>query len=491
MCGFDVSGKPLTEWIYFVLLSKTKYYFVKKSVSILFTVFTMMMIVISGSSTSASPALATTHPHKGIIDYSQELAWQQEHLWNMGKSLTIGDSYTYKICDPDAILNYSAESYHFFTKNLEHNGSLCYTIQMDFVNLIATDQNQIGSLIWVIQAAITDDATGDTRHSVFHVDSESFEVRSADTIHPDTIRYAKSLQNTVFSLHKYTASESKLLQTGVSWGEVTEYNSRGNNPDMKVLEKTEFNATSYHYKILKQNTVVEQQQMDVFLVGYEIDIKDKSDFVEKEKKNKNNKDKEGEGETKNSNNVTNSFLVNSHLPFPVTGEFFNPSYVIEPQKEFEFELIKYMETKSNKPPIPITPVPTPDDPDNVEEDLPNTIKGTIELTFPDDPVPDKVVPDDPVPDKVVPDKVVPDDPVPDDPVPDVVPDDVTPDGNPQSTQDDSTLPVIVILAIVLGVAGIVLWKRPSFQWKKKKSQNVTRKKVTFNDKIMLEIDTEQ
>jgi len=50
--------------------------------------------------------------------------------------------------------------------------------------------------------------------------------------------------------------------------------------------------------------------------------------------------------------------------------------------------------------------------------------------------------------------------------------------------------VIAVLAIVLVVAGIVLWKRPSFQWKKK-SQNVTRKKVTFTDKIRLEIDTEQ
>ena len=448
----------------------------------------LLLIGASGSGITQISAM-TPPPHKGSIDYSQELAWQQEHLWNMGKSLTIGDSYTYRICDPDAIQNYSAENYHFFTKNLEHNDSLCYTIQMDFVNLIQTDQNQIGGLIWVIQAAITDDATGDTRHSVFHVNAESFEVRSADTIHPNTIRYAKSLQNTIFSLHKYTASESKLLQTGVSWGEVTEYNNRGNNPDMKVIEKTEFNATSYHYKILKQNTVTEQQQLDVFLVGYEIDIEDESDFVEKEKENKNNKkDKEEEETENNSNNVTNSFLVNSHLPFPVTGEFFNPSYVIEPQKEFEFELIKYLETKSNKPPIPITPVPIPDD-QIIEDDVPVTIKGTIELTFPDDPIPDKVVPDDPIPDDPIPDKVVPDDPipdkvVPDDPVPDAVPDD-----NPQSTQNDSALPVIAVLAIVLGAVGIVLWKRPSFQWKKKKSQNVTRKKVTFNDKIRLEIDT--
>ena len=227
------------------------------------------MMIVPGSSVSAAPALATT-PQKEVIDYSQEIAWQQEHLWSLGKNLAIGDSFIYLICDPDAILNYSAESYHYFTKNLEHNGSLCYIIQMDFVNLIATDQNDISGYIWVVQAQITDDFTQDTRHSVFHVDSESFEVRSADTIHPDSIRYAKSLQNTIFSLHKYTASESKLLQTGVSWGEVTEYNDRGNNPDMKVMEKTTFDdAVSYHYEILKQNTVTEQQELDVFTVGYD------------------------------------------------------------------------------------------------------------------------------------------------------------------------------------------------------------------------------
>ena len=242
------------------LLSKSKYHFVKKIIPI---IFAMLLLIGASGGISQISALAPP-PYKGGIDYSQELAWQQEHLWNLGKDLTIGDSYTYRICDPDAIQNYSAENYHFFTKNLEHNGSLCYTIQMDFVNLITTDQNQIDGLIWVIQAQITDDFTGDTRHSVFHVDSESFEVRSADTIHPDTIRYAKSLQNTIFSLNKYTASESKLLQTGVIWGEVTEYNNRGNNPDMKVIEKATFDVSSYHYQILKQNTITEQQQLDVF-----------------------------------------------------------------------------------------------------------------------------------------------------------------------------------------------------------------------------------
>ena len=452
-----------------------------------------MMIIVLGSSVSAIPVLATTPPHKGI-DYSQELAWQQEHLWNLGKDLTIGDSYTYKICDPDAILNYSAVSYHYFTKNLEHNGSLCYTIQMDFVNLIATNQNDINGLIWVVQAQITDDFTGDVRHSLFHVDSQSFEVRSADTIHPDSVRYAKSIQNTIFSLHKYTASESKLLQSGVSWGEVTEYNDRGNNPDMKVMDKTTFDATSYHYEILKQNTITETKQLDVFSVGYEIDIKDESDFVDKE----NKKDKQ------DNNNVINSFLVNSHLPFPVTGEYFNPSYVIEPQKEFEFELVKYLETKSNKPPIPIPiPIPTIDNPDTIPDDLPETITGTIELTFPkivpDDLTSDDMISDDsttkdnPISNDMVIDDVIPDDTTTDDSVSeDVISNDITTLGNTQTTKDDnSTIPVIIILAIVLGAVGFVLWKRPSFVWKgkNKNKQNITKTKISFDDKINLDIQT--
>ena len=458
----------------------------------------MMIVVMIVLGSSISPVFATTPPHKQGIDYSQELAWQQQHLWNLGKNLSIGDSYTYRICDPDAILNYSAESYHYFTKNLEHNGSLCYTIQMDFVNLIATDQNQINGLIWVVQAQISDDFTGDTRHSVFHVDSESFEVRSADTIHPDTIRYTKSLQNTVFPIHKYTASESKLLQTGVSWGEVTEYNDRGNNPDMKVMDKTTFDVSSYHYEILKQNTVTETKQLDVFAVGYQIDIVDASDVAANQNKNEENEDE-------NNNNVTNSFLVNSHLPFPVSGKYFNPSYIIEPHKEYEFELIKYLETKSNRPlPLPL-PIPTPVDNDDNTEDLPITETGTIELTFPDDVMPDDTTTsDDITSDDVITDEVVSDDPISDDTTTenevvsddvitdDVITDDIISSNDTQSTQNDnSVLSVIVMLAIVLCVAGFVIWKRPSFVWKNKNKnkQNITKTTIAFDDKINLEIET--
>jgi len=447
----------------------------------------MLLLVGLSSSSSITPISALTPPHKGI-DYSVEVAWQQEHLWNLGKNLSIGDSYTYRICDPDAILNYSAEVYHYFTKDLEHNGSLCYVIKMDFVTLASTDENQIKGDIWIVQASISDDFSDNVRNSVFHVDAESFEVRSADTIHPDTIRYADSISDTIFSIYKYTAIQSKLLQPGINWGEVTEYNERGQNPYMLVLDEMKWDANPYHFEILKQKTITEQKELDVFSVGYEVNIVDASDLTLDEKKIKNDTEED-------TNNVTNHYFINSHLPFPVSGQHYNPSYNIEPHKEYEFELITYLETNSNRPPQG----PTDDDDVKVDvtpDDLPITERGTIELTFPDDNIvsDDTITDDDPIPDDnnndnkdsdviINPDDVITTD---DDPIPD---DDVTTNNTP-SSQNDSTLPVIVILVIVLGVAGFVIWRRPSLQWKTKKNQNITRKKIAFEDKIRLEIDTE-
>ena len=191
-------------------------------------------------------------------------------------------------------------------------------------------------------------------NSVFHINAESFEVRSADTIHPDTIRYADSIEDTIFSIHKYTAIQSKLLQPGVNWGEVTEYHQRGQNPHMMVLDDViKWDANPYHFEILKTKMVTEQKEIDVFSIGYEVDIVDASDLTLDEKKKKIKKDVVVEEEDY-TNNVTNNYLVNSHLPFPVSGLYYNPSYNIEPHKEYEFELITYLETSSNRPPqVPI------------------------------------------------------------------------------------------------------------------------------------------
>ena len=224
-------------------------------------------------------------------------------MWQLGKNLPVGDSYTYKICDPSAILNYSAESYHYFTKDLRHNSSLCYIIKLYFVNLLNSDENQINNDIWLVQASISDILGTDNsiRRSVFHVDSQNYEVRSADTIHPDIIRYTQSLENTLFSIVKYTASEPKFLQQGIKWGEVTEYLDKMQiNPYMEVLEENLEFPTIQNVVDYSQNKVISlNKTFDVYKVGYEIDIID-SDLTQED-----------------TNNVTNSYLIYSQFPFPL------------------------------------------------------------------------------------------------------------------------------------------------------------------------------
>ena len=86
-----------------------------------------------------------------------------------------------------------------------------------------------------------------------------------------------------------------------------------------------------------------------------------------------------------------------------------------------------METKSNKPPIPIT-IPVPKDIDDVPDDLPITITGTIELTFSDDIIIDDTIPDDDLTDGVLPDVIVSDDTTPVDVIANyIVSDDTIPD----------------------------------------------------------------
>ncbi|MGI9567174.1 MAG: hypothetical protein ACR2LL_09215 [Nitrosopumilus sp.] len=209
-----------------------------KKIKVYLPLFFVFIVTITGLS------FDVIIPNVYLLDCNDQVSDQKNNLWQLGKNLSIGDSYTYKICDPSSIPHYSAESYHYFTKNLEHNSSLCYIIKLDFVNLLNSDENQINSNIWVVQASISDVLDNSIRHSVFHINSDSFEIKSADTIHPDTIRYTQSLENTIFSIFKYTAPEPKLLQKNIKWGEVTEYlDYKQNNPDMKVLQDDlEFNV---------------------------------------------------------------------------------------------------------------------------------------------------------------------------------------------------------------------------------------------------------
>jgi len=259
--------------------------------------------------------------------YNEQILLQKDNLWQLGENLSVGDSFTYKICDPQAILNHFAENYHYFTQDKGHNSSMCYLIKLDFVNLLNSDENQINRNLWVVQASISDVLGMDTaRRSVFHIDSGSFEVSSADTIHPDTIRYADSLEDTIFSVFKYTASEPKLLQPGIKWGKVTEYHdTMQNNPYIQVLSGDVQFSTIQNKIDYSQNKIIPiGKTLDVFRVGYEIDIINHD--LQKE----------------DTNNVTNSYLISPSFPFPLSGILYSPAHVMQPFKEYEFELISFI-----------------------------------------------------------------------------------------------------------------------------------------------------
>jgi len=377
-------------------------------------------------------------PNVYSLDYNEQVSDQKNNLWQLGKSLEIGDSYTYKICDPDVIQSYSAESYHYFTKNLEHNSSLCYTANLNFVNLISSDENNIISDIWIVQATIIDYFTGEIRNSIFHIDADSWNVRSADTIHPDTIRYAKSIQNTLFSIQKYTAQEPKLLQEGIKWGEVTEYHDlMQDNPYMIVLDdELKFEVTEFvrlSILLIDNMGTPQTRTLDVSSVGYDIDI---IDGIEEE-----------------TNNITNSYLVNTDLPFPVEAVHYSPSHIVEPFKEYEFELISYFDSSNT---LENNFIDEEDAETNDDDDEVIVESGTMELTFPDEK--DNVIIDDPV---IIPEE-------------DIVEGDETVDrgenqndetleiDNTDTTEDQETNPksnstfVLVLIIVVVSAAGIIV-----------------------------------
>ena len=287
----------------------------------------LFVIAVSAIGLTFDGAIPTAYSLT-LLSYNEQISQQKDNLWQLGKNLSVGDSYTYKICDPSAMIHYSAENYHYFTQDKEHNSSMCYLIKLDFANLLSSDENQINHDLWVVQASISDVLGMDTvRRSVFHIDSGSFVVNSADTIHPDTIRYADSLEDTIFSIFKYTASEPKLLQPGIKWGEVTEYHdTMQNNPYMQVLsDDVQFSTIQNKIDYFQNKIIPIDHTLDVFRVGYEIDITN-HDLTQID----------------DTNNVTNSYLISPSFPFPLSGTLYSPVHVMEPFKEYEFELVSFV-----------------------------------------------------------------------------------------------------------------------------------------------------
>ena len=459
----------------------------------------MMIITIAPNSYALTPSF-----HSGT-DYNEQVSLQQDLLWHIGKNLSVGDSYTYKICDPGAIQT-AAANYHYFTQgNENHNSSVCYMIKMDFVNLLNSDENQISNDVWVVQAAISNyspNRDNDVRYSIFHVDAKTFEVSSADTIHPDTIKYTDSLQDTLFSLFKYTAPEPQLLQIGTKWGEVTEaLRERGKNPYMTVLDNNqEYAVIQNSIRLIdNQNIPVTRNISNAFKVGYEIDIFDP--FVMSDDKKKKLTIEE------DNNNVTIYFLISYDLPFPLSAVSYSPVHTTQPQKQFEFELVVFL-ANSKKTDLGIKPVFEKQKEIVIVSEI-STETGTIELTFPDE---DNEVPDnnddivvnddvDSVDDDIV--HVVPDndDVINNDDVT-LVDDDIgnIPVANNDDVQSDDDGYVRIVglgILLVVMIAGFVVFKKlkeSGFKTGikktlKKKQQYTAKEIIQFNDKLHIDIKT--
>ncbi|WP_316505932.1 hypothetical protein [Nitrosopumilus sp.] len=129
--------------------------------------------------------------------------------------------------------------------------------------------------------------------------------------------YTQSLENTIFSIFKYTASEPKLLQKNVKWGEVTEY--LDHNQDDSEFDAVQNVIDYYQNKIMQKD-----KTFDVFKIGYEMDIVD------------NNLKEE------DTSNVTNYYLISPQFPFSIYGVLYSPAHITEPFKESEFELVSFV-----------------------------------------------------------------------------------------------------------------------------------------------------
>ena len=426
------------------------------------------------------------------IDYSEKVSDQRNNLWQLGKNLSIGDSYTYKICDPSAIPNYSAESYHYFTKNLEHNSSLCYIIKLDFVNILNSDENQINSNIWVVQASISDvlNHNESIRRSVFHIDSDSFEVRSADTIHPDTIRYTQSLEDTIFSIFKYTASEPKLLQKNVKWGEVTEYlDQNQNNPDMQVLEDDlEFHAVQNIIDYSQNQVTSIDKTFDVYQVGYEIDIINNNEPTQKEE---------------DTNNVTNSYLISSQFPFPLSGTLYSPAHITESFKESEFELISFVVLSDGI----IEEENVMIEEENVmieEEKIISTDKIIVKEIVEEENVTDVIIEEfideeTIIEEEIIESMVIPVDPVIEEPIEEIIEETINDDqtiDQDSSLSDKSIIILVMFLIIVIGGIVFVYYKKfrnsnNNLKSRAKNNSSVFNKTIHFDENVTIKIKEKQ
>lgn len=161
-----------------------------------------------------------------------------ENMWHLGKGLLVGDSFTYKICDPLLSIKLKVKD-------------TCYIAELEFKQIT---KNSSGKS-WIVQTNI--EYAGKIMNSTMQISALTFQVRSDYTMKP----YAMSIQRTLFYINNYAnIVAQKPLEIGKVWGHVAAYGSYDVKiavRQLKTMEVGDFEVQAYKvgYEMMKESTL--------------------------------------------------------------------------------------------------------------------------------------------------------------------------------------------------------------------------------------------
>jgi hypothetical protein len=158
-----------------------------------------------------------------------------EDNWNLGQDLWGGQSYNYHICDPTLLIS----------------DSYCYDIDLKFIDSLRSHNN----LMWIVQATINHD--GKENYAIFQINANTFEIKTDVSSQP----YADSVEKTLFWIQEYASEhDSKMLKTGKSWGDVSQFLTPDTNLMVKGHSDFSFDNNNSFYDVgfSRANLVISQ-----------------------------------------------------------------------------------------------------------------------------------------------------------------------------------------------------------------------------------------
>ncbi len=163
---------------------------------------------------------------------------EAEKSWYLGKGLIVGDSFTYKICDPLLLIKVKVKD-------------MCYTAKLDFKQI--TKNSNVKN--WIAQAEIEHGSR--IINSTMQISALTFQARTDYTMKP----YAMSIQRTLFYLNNYAnILAQKPLEVGAVWGDAVAYGAHGAKivvKQLKAMEVADLELQTYKlgYEVMKESTL--------------------------------------------------------------------------------------------------------------------------------------------------------------------------------------------------------------------------------------------